>query len=154
MYYGCKASAGIEFWWLVPRITTSRVQSVPNLFTLFSWLVLNLFMTCSFLVHVLFTTFSQFFTTCSGLVHSCNTSSWHVYKCSKLDHNLFMTWSQLVHDLFITCSQLAHDFFTTFSQIFVTWSGHVWYLFTTFCQAQPQPQLQLSTFTKFKVFQK
>ena len=66
----------------------------------YSWLVYNLFTTCSLLVHHLFIT-------CSSLVH-------HLFiTCSSLVHDLFMTCSGLVHDLFTTCSGLFHDLIMT-----------------------------------------
>ena len=75
---------------------------------------------CSWLIHYLFTTFSQF---SSQLIHDLfrTCSHWLV-------HHLFTTWSLLVHellelllvkDLFSICSLpyswLVHDLFTTYS---------------------------------------
>ena len=74
-----------------------------------SWLVYDLFKTCSWLVHkVRILTFHDLFTTCSRLVHDL------FMICSWLVHHFLMTNSWLsILDLFMTCSWLAHDLFPT-----------------------------------------
>ena len=104
-----------------------------------------LFMTCSWPIHNLFMTSSQFFTifpqlvhvlagpvhdiffiqffhilfmTCLGLVHLSTASSWLAQYLLMTFHNLFTTCWWLVDSLFMTCSWFVHWLFTTFSQFF------------------------------------
>ena len=103
-----------------------------------------LFMTCSWPIHNLFMTSSQFFTifpqlvhvlagpvhyfffynlftSCLGLVHLSTASSWLVQyllmTCSRLVDDLLIAYSWLVHDLFTGCSQLFHNFFRTYLRL-------------------------------------
>ena len=95
------------------------VQGVHYLFLTCSWLVHDLFMTCSLTCswHV----YHNLLTTCSWLVHNLfktctSTCSWLVLTCLQLVHDLFMTCSwlvyqlvhQLVHDLLMTCLWLVY----------------------------------------------
>ena len=70
-------------------------------------------MTCSQLIHNLFTTFlnrnHNLFKPFLGLVHLSTDSSWPV-------HNLFKTFLILVHILFMACSWPVNNFFTIFSK--------------------------------------
>ena len=71
------------------HLRTSSSWLVHNLFKTSSWLVHELFTIYSWLLHVLYTTSSQFFQTlnmtCSGLVHNVFTNF----------YNLFRTYSGL-----------------------------------------------------------
>ena len=104
-----------------------------------SWLVyglfltkkchLDLFITCSSLLHYLFITSSllahHFFMTYSWLDYNLFMTGWWLIHCSLLALDLFTTCLLHVHDvhlvwsclssldLFMTCSWLAHGLFTT-----------------------------------------
>ena len=89
----------------------------------------DFFLTCSQLLHNLVTTYSK-------LIHDLFTpcSQPNIYLL--LVHILFNTFhdfSQVIYDLFWTCLRLIRKSFINFSQ-----------LVQDFCQAQPEPQLQLS----------
>ena len=87
-------------------------------------------MTCSWLVHNLFTTFSQYFTTCSWLVSE-------LFRTCSFEQFFFPPWSQLVHDLVTTCSWLLHDLFKLsklVQNLFMTFSWLFYNFFIIFSQ--------------------
>ena len=98
-----------------------------------SWFVHNLFMTCSLLVHKLWSLVHYVFKTWSQSQPFPNlfvTCSWLYY--------LFMICARLIRDLIETCSQLIGDLSMTYSwpyswlsqDLFMTFSWLIHYLFT------------------------
>ena len=121
---------------LIHYLLNTYSQLVYTLFVTCSWVVNVLFITCSLLFHYSFTTWSDFvcdlFMSCSWVVNDLFTT------CLCLAHNLFLhnlfklcLW--LVHELFITCSLfyslLIHIFFTLclwlFHELLITCPGLV-----------------------------
>ena len=112
-----------------------------------SFLVNDLYMTCSWLAHSLFTTCSFLrilFMTCSWLVseYSATSSLFDNFKfelfmtCSHLIHNLSMTHQDLfmscwwhVHNLFIICSCIVHNLFMSYSLLVIC----SWLFIQIFC---------------------
>ena len=74
-----------------------------------TWLVHDLFMIWSWLVHD--------FTTCACLAYDL------FMPCTWLVHELFRTFSTIFHDLFMTCSRVVQDLFMTY-----LWLVHILFM--------------------------
>ena len=96
-----------------PQLVHDLYHTCSQLFTIFSLYFQNLLMTCSrfaynfFTIDCVFMTCSQFVMTCSELVHDLFTS------CSQLVQAFFMTFSQLV-DIFLIFLKKITIFLTSF----------------------------------------
>ena len=110
--------------WIVQNLFAFWTCSKPvhNIFTIFSQLVHDSLMPCSWLVHSFIIIYAQLIDNCSALVYNFftffNTSSWLAHfriNSSQFVYDLSKTYSHFVHDLFMEL--LVHNLFMMCSNL-------------------------------------